>query len=790
MKGEFSRMTFDPTKRYRGVRMQQGRVQLDADWNEQLDIQRYLDERALRDTVGPTGIPWSQRDAFRVTVVGGALQLGRGVIYVDGILCENPGDGADALDHQPEPPTVDAPLVDGGRYLFYLDACCDLHTALDAPSIRESALGGADTATRDRVSWRVRRTQLGTETAATMDRAWLTQRLHRDDASTGRMMARAVERAPSTEACLVPTAGGYRGLENALYRVEVHAPGVAGEATFKWSRDNGALSARTMLCEPAAETGRYQLSLDGVSEEQRAQFRVGDALELNTDGREAEGLPGYFVVVTSHDFDANLVVVRTGDTETGTVPTWFTTNVPNGHTRRARRWETEPFGIVGSADASDPIELGVATSTGGDGIAVQFQLRGAGATLQFHTGDYWTIPARVGEAHLGAPWDDDAGAAQLPHGVRHHYVPLAVAQYSAATPHWSSAQDLRAGLHFASLPALRHLVDVQDPLPSPRDVGVYVVRVGVASGTRMVPDETVRFSSVTDTLVRAVGDPTWGGTVDVVSQSDGIASCEALQVGSSDFTQLAASLQPSTPATGTHAPRYFVLPPWQRQLITASLVLDFDAERGTELTNGREVMTWRSRCLGERIAVKVDTRPLLLPGAYAGRSAVRFAYPNCRMAIVGDLDTLDTEKVSIYVVGLALGDGASGDDEILIGRQLEETATYRWGLGRKGSLATVQWNAASFTYSPPAGASWRALTVWSHNNCAQNLLWNGHALTTADPAGLSDGVTYASHLGEITLGAGGFDLLRVLVYKREHTPAEIELITSYLSERYRVVQGV
>jgi len=38
MKGDFTRSTFRPEKRFTGVRMQQGRVQLDADWNEQLDI--------------------------------------------------------------------------------------------------------------------------------------------------------------------------------------------------------------------------------------------------------------------------------------------------------------------------------------------------------------------------------------------------------------------------------------------------------------------------------------------------------------------------------------------------------------------------------------------------------------------------------------------------------------------------------------------------------------------------------------------------------------------------------
>ena len=39
MKGDFTRDTFKKEKHYSGVRMQQGRVQVDADWNEQVDIQ-------------------------------------------------------------------------------------------------------------------------------------------------------------------------------------------------------------------------------------------------------------------------------------------------------------------------------------------------------------------------------------------------------------------------------------------------------------------------------------------------------------------------------------------------------------------------------------------------------------------------------------------------------------------------------------------------------------------------------------------------------------------------------
>ena len=38
MSGDYSRKTYDPHDNFTGVRMQQGRVQLDADWNEQAAI--------------------------------------------------------------------------------------------------------------------------------------------------------------------------------------------------------------------------------------------------------------------------------------------------------------------------------------------------------------------------------------------------------------------------------------------------------------------------------------------------------------------------------------------------------------------------------------------------------------------------------------------------------------------------------------------------------------------------------------------------------------------------------
>ena len=90
MKADLTRSTFRPEKHYSGVRMQQGRVQLDADWNEQVDIGAHLDETTRIDVIGRCGMP--EDDAgFEVTPAAddSDLLLGPGRAYVDGILCEN-----------------------------------------------------------------------------------------------------------------------------------------------------------------------------------------------------------------------------------------------------------------------------------------------------------------------------------------------------------------------------------------------------------------------------------------------------------------------------------------------------------------------------------------------------------------------------------------------------------------------------------------------------------------------------------------------------------------------------
>ena len=55
MKGDFSRRTFRKNKHYSKVNMQQGRVQLDSDWNEQNDIHFHYERAFLQDIIGKSG---------------------------------------------------------------------------------------------------------------------------------------------------------------------------------------------------------------------------------------------------------------------------------------------------------------------------------------------------------------------------------------------------------------------------------------------------------------------------------------------------------------------------------------------------------------------------------------------------------------------------------------------------------------------------------------------------------------------------------------------------------------
>src|SRR5215217_6354541 len=171
MKADLSRQTFDPEKRYSGVLMQQGRVLLDSEWNEQQEIHQHRTESVAEDVIGPSGIPIDEdgkATGFEITAQDGKLYVGEGRIYVDGVLCVNDSEDPVPYDGQPHPPNPDdlTKWMDGESTesedgdlklgLVYLDVWERHITHLDDGRIREVALGGPDTTTRKQSLWQVK----------------------------------------------------------------------------------------------------------------------------------------------------------------------------------------------------------------------------------------------------------------------------------------------------------------------------------------------------------------------------------------------------------------------------------------------------------------------------------------------------------------------------------------------------------------------------------------------------------------------------------------------------------
>jgi len=94
VKGDFSRLTFQPRQHYARVLQQQGRPQLDADWNEQVAILLHRLEMMTGDLIGDAGSrSGAPVDAagFEIGPVPGEADnftISRGRYYIDGLCCE------------------------------------------------------------------------------------------------------------------------------------------------------------------------------------------------------------------------------------------------------------------------------------------------------------------------------------------------------------------------------------------------------------------------------------------------------------------------------------------------------------------------------------------------------------------------------------------------------------------------------------------------------------------------------------------------------------------------------
>jgi hypothetical protein len=416
MKGDFTRWTFRPEKHYHSVLKEQGRVDLDADWNEEGAIVSHRVETETIDVVGPSGAPVGDAGFVLSPSGGGAnLSISAGRAYVDGILCEN--DQPVLITAQPDLPGFKLPTT-AGNYIAYLEVWLRHITALDDAGIREVALGGPDTCTRAKTVWQVG--LLPVKQAGIACSTAVQEWTDLIAASTGMLAAQAQPDTTQADPCLVPAKAGFRRLENQLYRVEIH-DSTAGKETFKWSRDNGSVTAAWLAPQSGQPANTIRVSSagpDGV-----LGFAAGQWVELTDDVHDLNFQPGTLVELTG--VTANILTYDPDPTHA--IPPGPVTypqspdpkTYPDIHPR-VRRWDSA---------AVMPVEPGKWIDLE-DGVQVNFS-KGT-----FATGDYWLIPARTLTADVEWPVDSSGNPVpQSPKGIQRHFCRLAVVQLTGTT--WS-----------------------------------------------------------------------------------------------------------------------------------------------------------------------------------------------------------------------------------------------------------------------------------------------------------------------------------------------------------------
>lgn len=457
MSFDASRFSFHPWRDYLGVIMQQGRVQLDADWNEWVaEFGRRIQAGTL-DTVGRAVVPRTTPMGFEILAAGKSFTIGIGRMYVDGLLVENHGSAAEAWDSRLAEPVgakpVDffsqpyLPFNDGAetsavkvfnrpelqqniKFLVYLDVWQREVTHLQDPELVEKAVG-VDTTGRLQTVWQVKILQdIGEFSCFSPDAelaAW--ESLIRP--SGARLSCFTGEVDGETNPCHLPQTTGYTGLENQLYRVEIHRGGDqggqvrGGGATFKWSRDNGTVAARVL----AIHEGR-RLVVDSLGRDEVLGFDPGDWIEILDSWHELHGIPGRLHrILPISGIDA---ATRSITLETALPVDLFPVD-KDGKTDGERQTIIRRWDQAGSIRREDgtiyhdlsevSVSQGIPVPPAGarlfleNGILIDFSLAGNG---RFHQRDHWVFAARATDGTI-----EELSEAP-PRGIHHHYARLAL----------------------------------------------------------------------------------------------------------------------------------------------------------------------------------------------------------------------------------------------------------------------------------------------------------------------------------------------------------------------------
>ena len=417
-----ARNSYDETRQYRSVVVQQGRVTLEADANEAELIRAEESRAGMIDVIGPTGTP---DDGFLVrgpTGVGSdpwSFSIAAGTIYVGGLRVQNAKTLAYADQRKAEwadfpAPGETVPAKGPTSELVYLEVVEQEVSAVEDRALREVALGGPDTAGRTRLIQRVRRGEI-TATACDAGLHELlkvrspglaldgdTMRLR----SSSRLQVGFVKADDEASVCQPIEKSGFLGAENQLIRVQV----TRDPKKLVWGYDNASFLYRVKTTKDTDVAGATitTLTLEGepVDEHHRPQKKQWVEVlraAVAFDGQEeyVAAAVGELHAVESYDANSNAITLASKVEDTA------------GPQLFARIWE----GVL-------PYAAGELRDRKNAGIGVTITPSGTGTP-----GDFWMIgvrpthPDRLYPARLDKP--------QPPDGPKRWATPLATIRWDA-----------------------------------------------------------------------------------------------------------------------------------------------------------------------------------------------------------------------------------------------------------------------------------------------------------------------------------------------------------------------
>lgn len=441
---DLSRQVDESLKHYAGVRMQQGRVLTDDDFNAATSLDAEELRRTRLHAIGAYGTPDAGFLPKDFAVVDGMLdfKLSNGHLYLGGMRLEMNSEDhllyqKDWLNFDPSVPELLPPTDGNSRTdLVWIECWQQPVTAIEDSELFEVALAGADTSTR----WRtMRRVQLEANVAASeCAAAWSSVAAGfaalgsinpaMELASSASLKVSYTAPAVSGDLCSPAMAGGYLGAENQAIRVQL-----VDASHYTWGFDNAAPLYRVKLSvNPSGSL--VQLTFLNQPKDAVHWPLKGQVVEILPwsaalpNGERVAELSGHLGKVSvSYDPDSQTLEIDTPiDPSFGRQWTSrkdvgeFYNGKPDQDFFFLRVWNR-------GDDLSSPAAIPIANGTlGHTGLQVSFQ----GGPLR--PADYWVIAARPAAPDVVVPWILSSAAGAAFNGIQRYRAPLALIQWTTS----------------------------------------------------------------------------------------------------------------------------------------------------------------------------------------------------------------------------------------------------------------------------------------------------------------------------------------------------------------------